>query len=463
MHVIFRDNLHDEAWLEANSVGWQQLRERAAAYHPERVAAITGLSAETIVAFAREYATTTPAVIKTADGVQRHQNGGQTFRSIVCLPALTGQYGKRGGGLSYSTGGYATWNAEAIGHAAACPPSPRSVNMNRLGAALTGEVSDPPIMALYVYNSNPVTSSPNAGKIVAGLQRDDLFTVVHELFMTDTARYADIILPATSQLEQVDLHRAYGHRYLQYNQPAIAPLAECKSNWDVSRLLAAGMGYQEPWLHESAEDALRGIIDASRAENPFLAGVTLERLQAEGTVSVTLTDANRVPFSDLRFPTPSGKVELFSSKMQQLGLDPLPEYVEPEEFRRHPVSEGWLHVISGAAHHFVTSSMANQPSLLRKEGEPYIEIAAADAVTRGISTGDTVLVENARGSCRLRAIVSADVTSGTASAPKGFWGNLSRDGRNINWTTSDALADLAGQSTFHSNAVRVSRVAEAAD
>jgi Anaerobic dehydrogenases, typically selenocysteine-containing len=214
MHVIFAEHLHDEPWLEAHTVGWRDLRARAAEYDPERVAAITGLSAQIIIELARRYATTKPAIIKTADGIQRHQNGGQTFRALLCLPAVVGQYGVRGGGLAYSTGGYAVWDSEAIGHASECPSPPRSINMNRLGAALTGEVTDPPIMSLFVYCANPLASSPNAGLIEQGLRREDLFTVVHDLFMTDTARYADIVLPATSQLEHLDLHRAYGHRYL---------------------------------------------------------------------------------------------------------------------------------------------------------------------------------------------------------------------------------------------------------
>ncbi|HMQ33234.1 MAG TPA: molybdopterin-dependent oxidoreductase, partial [Chloroflexaceae bacterium] len=200
MHVIFSEGLHDEPWLEANSHGWRELRERAAEYPPARAAAITGVPAETIIALARRYAAAKPALLKTADGVQRHQNGGQTFRALLCLPAVVGQYGVRGGGLSYSTGGYALWDGEALGHVSGWQPVPRVVNMNRLGAALTGEVSDPPIKSLFVYCANPVASSPNAGLIVEGLRRDDLFTVVHEQFLTDTADYADLVLPATTQL-----------------------------------------------------------------------------------------------------------------------------------------------------------------------------------------------------------------------------------------------------------------------
>ena len=469
MHVIFAENLHDEPWLEAHSLGWRELRERVRAYPPERVAEITGVPTETIVALARRYATTRPALLKSADGLQRHGNGGQTFRALCCLPAVTGQYGVLGGGLSYSTSGYVKWDAEAVGHASECPPTPRVINMNRLGAALTGEAADPPVMSLYVFAANPATSSPNAGLIVKGLQREDLFTVVHEQFMTDTARYADIVLPATTQLEHVDLHKAYGHRNLQYNHPAIQPLGEAKSNWDVMRLLAGAMGYTEPWLHESAEEAIRGVLDATRAHNPYLTGITLERLQAEGTVPLHFTPETRVPFADGRFPTPSGKVELWCEAMRAYGLDPLPDFELPHEFQladgdndRSAGSgpQAPLVLISAAPHHFVSSSMANQPSLQAKEGAPYVELHPQDAAARGVEHGADVILANGRGWCRLRAVVTEDVPPGVAVAPKGRWAQHSPDGRNINWTTSDALADLAGQSTFHSNLVWVRPAAE---
>jgi anaerobic selenocysteine-containing dehydrogenase len=468
MHVIFAENLHDEPWLEAHALGWRELRQRAMLFPPERVAEITGVPAETIVGLARRYATTKPALLKPADGVQRHGNGGQTFRALCCLPALVGQYGVRGGGLFYSTSGYVRWDAEAVGHAGECPPTPRVINMNRIGAALMGEAHDPPIKSLYVFCANPAASAPNASLTARGLLRDDLFTVVHELFMTDTADYADIVLPATSQLEQADLHKAYGHRNLQYNHPAIPPLGESKSNWDVMRLLAAALGYDEPWLRESAEEAIRGVLDATRAANPLLEGVTLERLQAEGTVPLAFPAGAEVPFADGRFPTPSGKVELRCEAMRAHGVDPLPDYEPPAEFLKeegrrmkdegrdsfipHPSS---FILLSGASHHYVSSSMANLPSLLAKEGEPFAEINPADAAARGIADGDTVVVESARGWCELRAVVTDDVPRGVAVAPKGRWARLSRGRRNVNWTTSDTLADIAGQSTLHSNLVEI--------
>jgi anaerobic selenocysteine-containing dehydrogenase len=459
MHVLFTEGLHDQAWLREHSIGWEDLRQRAMGYPPQRVAAITGIPAEHIVALARRFGTTKPAVLKFADGVQRHGNGGQTSRALACLPAVVGQLGGRGGGLIYSASESVSWDRAAVAHRAECPPRPRTINMNRLGAALTGEATDPPVMSLYVFAANPAAATPNSSLILQGLRRNDLFTVVHEQFMTDTARHADIVLPATTQLEQVDLHRPYGQRHLQYNHAAIAPLGEAKSNWDVMRLLAAGMGYQEWWLQQDAEAVLEEIIEASRPHNPLLAGITLERLQAEGTVPYTLTEASDVPFADGHFPTASGKVELRCQAMAAYGLDPLPEYVPPAEFAAGlgPDEAGLppLTLITAAAHHFVTTSMANQPALLAKEGTPFVQIHPEDAAARGIVDGEDVTVSNDRGWCTLRAVVTEDVRRGVAISPKGRWASLSPDGRTVNWLTSDALADLAGQSTFHSNLVHI--------
>jgi anaerobic selenocysteine-containing dehydrogenase len=474
-HVIVAEKLHDEAWLEAHTVGWPQLWERLAAYEPGRVAAITGLPEAAIIELARLYATTQPALIKFADGLQRHRNGGQTVRALLTLPALTGQYGVCGGGLAYSSSGYFKW--AGVSHWENCPPPARKVNMNRLGAALTGEVTDPPVMSLYVFGSNPAAIAPNAGLIVQGLRREDFFTVVHELFMTDTADYADIVLPATSQLEHADLHKAYGHTMLTYNHPAIPPLGESKSNWEVMGLLAAALGFDDPWLHQSADEVIEEILAASAKHNPAFRGITLEQLK--GGQAVPLALESTIPFASApspsqgegwgggpHFPTPSGKVELFSQHMAEMGLDPLPGWSEPEQVEQFDsvnessprllASSPPLTLISGAAHHFVTSSMANQPSLLEREGAPFVEIHPADAAARGIADGDTVVVENGRGWCKLHAVVTETVRPGVLASPKGRWAKLD-GGRNVNWTTPDALADLAGQSTFHSNRVWIRR------
>ncbi len=465
-HVIVSEGLHDEAWLAAHTVGWPELRARLAEFPPERAAEIAGLPVEDVVRLARLYAASKPALIKIADGLQRNPMGGQTTRAICALPALTGQYGVRGGGLAYSTSGYVPWDGEAVNKWTECPPPGRVVNMNRLGAALLGEVTDPPIMSLYVFGSNPAAIAPNAGAIARGLMRDDLFTVVHELFPTDTAAYADIVLPATSNLEQADLHKAYGHTLLRYNHPAIPPLGESKSNWDVMRLLAAEMGFDEPWLRQDVDEVIAEVLRATAARNPFLEGVTLARLKAEGQVPLAVgPDA---PFADGRFPTPSGKVELYSARLAAEGQDPLPGYSgvwddggrdasDAARRRNWPESEA-LDLISPAAHHFTSSSFGNGRSQLRAEGAPTIEIHPDDAAARGIRHGELVVVENGRGCVTLRAIVTDNVRPGVVASAKGRWarnGDGRGERRNVNWTTSDALGDFAGQSTFHSNRVWV--------
>jgi anaerobic selenocysteine-containing dehydrogenase len=276
------------------------------------------------------------------------------------------------------------------------------------------------------------------------------------LFMTDTARYADIVLPSTSQLEHTDMHEAYGHRFLQYNEAAIAPLGECKSNWDVMRLLAAAMGYREPWLRQSAEEAIAELLDASRPISPVLQGITFERLRTHGTVPLHFPPGREVPFADGHFPTPSGKLELRAEAFARAGLDPLPEYTEPAEFAGRPHQDSRLTLITGAAHHFTSSSFANLPGLLAKERQvPWIEINPDDAKARSIADGAMVIVSNERGECQLQAVVTENVLPGVAVSPKARWQSLSLDGHNVNWTTSDALADIGGQSTFHSNLVEI--------
>lgn len=461
-HIV-HNGWHDETWLAQHTVGWPELQALLADYPLARVAQITGLPEDDLARLAQLYAQTSPALIKIADGLQRNFTGGQTVRAICALPAITGQYGRRGGGLAYSTSGYLQWDGEAVGKRSHCPPPGRRVNMNRLGAALLGEVDNPPIQSLFVYGSNPAAIAPNAGRVAEGMRREDLFTVVHELFMTDTAVLADIVLPATSQLEHTDLHKAYGHTYLTYNHPALPPLGECQSNWDVMQRLATEMGFTEPWLHQAADAVLDEVLAATAAKNPALAGITLDRLKQENTVPLTIEP--EVPFADFYFPTPSGKVELFSQTMADMGLDPLPGWQaeldsggqDGEELNgRFPANDAFT-LISAAAHHFVTSTFANQAALVDREGEPFVEIHPDDAARHHIQTGDWVRLENGRGFCDLQARVTDGVRPGVVASPKGRWGRMG-NGRNINWLTSDALADMAGQSTFHSSRVWLRRL-----
>ena len=456
-HVIVAEGLHDEEWLAENTIGWEDLPARLVGFSPNRAAEITGIPADDIIRLARRYAIERPSLIKIADGLQRHSNGGQTVRAVLTLPALTAQYGTRGGGLAYSTSGYVKWDKNALTHRAECPPPARKINMNRLGAALTGEATDPPIQSLFVYGANPVASSPNSGEIIRGLCRPDLFTVVHEQFLTDTANFADIVLPATSQLEHTDLHKGYGQTFISYNRQAIPPLGESKSNWEVMGLLARAMGYTEPWLFQSPDEIIADVLTATAAENPALTGITPERLRRERTIPLNVPE---IPFADLDFPTPSGKVEIFSQTLADDGLDPLPNFVPPND----PAADSFaddgksLAFISGAAHHFTSSTFANHADFLAREGEPFVEIHPTDAAERGIADGDLVRLENARGWVILRARVTDDIRPGVVASPKGRWAKndpFSTEKRTINRLTSDALGDFAGQSTFHSTRVWV--------
>ena len=467
MHVMVREELHNRAWLAEHTLGWEDLLERVLKMPPERAADITGLAVETIVELARSYATTTPALLRISDGINRHTNGGQTVRTLACLPAVVGQYGIPGGGLMYSTSDWFKWNNSIIerDQEAVCPPAPRILNMNRLGAILTGEAK-PPVYSLYVYNANPVASTPNAGKIVEGMQRDDLFTVVHELFLTDTARYADIVLPATSQLEQVDVHKPYGHLSLQYNAQAIAPLGEARSNWDVMRALATALGFNEPWLHDDAETVIREVLDTTVTTNPRAKGLTLERLQAEGTIPFIIPDEERIPFTNGVFRTPSGKVEMYSALAATKGYDPVPDWVPEVETKKlrkkhHTSAEPFdaqspdeaLPLLCPAAHHFVSSTFANLDTMKTKEHAPTLRIHPHDAEIRNIRSGQSVRISNERGSCQLVAYVTEDVRQGMLATTTVWWPQHSPDQRNVNWTTSDRLADFAGGSTFYTNLV----------
>ena len=460
MYVMVTENLHKPGWIAAHTIGWESLLERIKQFPPERAAQITGLEVDTILDLARTYATTSPALLRMTDGINRHTNGGQTVRTLASLPALTGQYGLPGGGLMYSTSDWLQWDKEVVTHEhdPACPQPPRSLNMNRLGAILTGE-ADPPVYSLFVYNANPVASTPNAGKIVDGLLRDDLFTVVHELFETDTARYADILLPATSQLEHVDLHKPYGHMSLQYNMPAIAPQGEARSNWDVMRILSSAMDFNEYWLQQDANEVLQEILEATAQHNSRLVGITLQRLQEEGSIPLAISSSEEVPFADGIFPTPSGKVEFSSETAAAKGYDPVPNW-EPELETRTErdtslLANARLPLLCPAAHHFVSSTFGNQERLITKEGAPTLRIHPSDAAVRNIRSGQLVRVGNERGWCRLVAEVTEMVRPGVLATATVWWPKFSLDQRNVNWTTSDRLADLGGGSTFYTNLVSV--------
>ena len=453
VHVLIEEGLHDADFLDHRTVGFGGLRERAARYPPERAAEISRLSAAQIRELARLYGTRHPALLTTGPGLQRHTNGGQTMRALLSLPAVTGQYGRAGGGFLYNQR-YLIWDPELLGHDAELRRgSPRTISINQVGEALLS--ADPPIMSLLVVNGNPAAVGQHQSKMIRGLLRDDLFTVVHEIFPSDSVDYADIVLPATMQLEQLDLHLSYWSLYLRLNQPALAPPGECRSNLALYHALAARMGFEEPCLYASGEEIIRELL---RTPSPLLDGVSWERLLAEPAVRLTLPTHPWVPFADGQFATASGKLELHSATLAAAGKDPLPDWVPELEsleaaselFARYP-----LKLLSPKEQHFLGSSFGNLESFRRMAGEPCVELHPHDAVARGIGDGDWVEVFNDRGACRLRVRVAPTVPPGVAVSEVVHWQQLSPGRHNVNWTTPDYLSDLGDNSTYHTNLVEV--------
>ncbi|MBI3962479.1 MAG: molybdopterin oxidoreductase family protein, partial [Deinococcus sp.] len=454
MHLIFKEGLQDDDYLEKYTVGAKQLKERAKAYPPERVARITGLAVNDIVTLARQYATTRPAAIRVNYGLSRHAGGGMAVRTISCLPAVIGAWREPGGGVLLSTSGTYPLNYAALERPDLILPSTRTMNMSALGDALTGDV-DPPVQALYVYNSNPAAVAPEQEKVVKGLLRPDLFTVVHEQFLTDTTDYADIVLPATTQLEHFDLMRSYGHLYLLLNQPAIAPLGQAKCNSDVFRLLAERLGLDEPCLRDSDEEM---AAQALSSKHPALSGITLERLKRDGWVRLNVPEPF-IPFAQGNFPTPSGKCELSSQAMADAGFDPLPSYNPPAESQdSHPelAKRYPLALISPPAHHLLNSSFSGMPRHRQAEGGPSLEIHPLDAVVRRIRHGQLVKIYNDRGTFFATACVTERTRAGVVVAPSIWWNKHSPGGCNVNATTSQLLTDMGRGATFYDNLVEVS-------
>jgi anaerobic selenocysteine-containing dehydrogenase len=456
MHVIFAEGLEDKDYLERHTVGAEELRRHVREYDPARVAEICGLEAETVVRLAREYARTRPAVIRVNYGVQRHAGGGMAVRAITCLPAVTGAWRDPAGGALLSTSGTFPLNYERLQRPDLMPtPRPRTVNMSALGDALT-KTDDPPVRALYVYNSNPAAVAPDQARVLEGLRREDLFTVVHEQFMTDTCDFADIVIPATTQLEHFDLHKAYGHFYLTINEPAIAPLHEAKPNSEVFRLLAARLGFTDECLKDSDEEIARQALDV---DHPALRGVTLELLRERGWVRMSLPE-DFAPFADGGFKTPSGKCELYSETLAAAGLPGVPEFIPPAESRRSAPALAQkfpLALITPAAHAFLNSSFANLPKQLRQERAPFVEINPRDAEARGIREGDRVRAFNGRGSCELTAVVTTRAREGVVVSPSVWWNKLSPNGTGVNQLTSQTLTDLGNGATFYDALVEIEK------
>jgi anaerobic selenocysteine-containing dehydrogenase len=462
MHILWRDGLQDDEYLAKYCLGGDLLRERVEKeYGPTRVAAITGIPVADIEKLAHEYGTIRPALIRLNYGMQRHGGGGMAARAIACLPAVIGAWRLAGGGALLSTSKLFPFNTTALERPDLIPPGTRTINMTQLAEALLGELPGPPVKAMYVYNSNPAAICPDQSRVLKGLMRDDLFTVVHDQFQTDTADYADIVLPATTQLEHFDIHSAYGHLYVQANAPAIAPLFEAKSNNDVFRLLARKMGF-EPELFESNDEELaaESLSMNGHAKYPppeAFVGINLERLKKEGPVRLNLPTDYR-PFAEGNFGTPSGKCEMYSPALAARGLDPVPNYTPPHEdpqTRPDLASKYPLQMLCPPAPEFLNSTFVNIDSLRKKAGEPTLEIHPADAKPRGIADGKWVRIFNARGSFKARAIIAETVKPGVVVSPSVWWNRYTPDGVNCNTTTSTALTDFGAAATFFDNLVQV--------
>lgn len=454
MNVIIGEGLEDRDYIERHTLGFDKLRERAAEFPPSRAAEICGITEEEIATFAREYATTRPAVIRINYGLQRHAGGGMAVRTIACLPALTGSWREAGGGVLLSSSGMFAFDDRVLQRPDLARGNPRTINMSRLGEALTE--AQPPVNAIYVYNSNPAAVAPDQSKVLEGFRRKDLFTVVHEQFQTDTADYADILLPATTQLEHRDMVKPYGHYYLVYNEPAIAPLGEAKPNWEVFQLLAKRMGFEDACFDDTDEDIISQALAADYA--PFR-DITLERLKRDGWARLNLPETF-APFSDGGFRTPSGKCEFFSEALERAGLDPLPAFIPPRESpdsapelaARYP-----LQLLSPPANSFLNTTFSHLPSFLKSEREPFIQLNEEDAARRQIDDGEVVRVWNDRGECKLVARISDRVKPGVAVALSIWWNKLSPGHTNVNQTVSQALTDIGAGATFYDNLVEVAR------
>lgn len=456
MHVIINENLIDADYVEKYTVGYAELKERVGEYPPERVAAITGIAVADILTFAREYATSQPAVIRIGVALEKQAGGGQGIRAICCLPALVGAWRHLGGGLLQAPMWPFPIRWEVVHRPQFIKPDTRVINQWQLGRILTAENLNPPIKALFVYNCNPVTQVAEQDKVVAGLARADLFTVVSEHFMTDTAEYADIVLPATTQVENLDLMFSWGHTYVTLNMSAIAPLGEAVPNTELFRRLAARMNFEEECFKLSDEELAMEVLDWSA---PVMQGIDMALLKKQGYAKLKIEAA---PHAAGNFPTASGKCEFLSSmpvdsnyvlpafrqgsEEYQPGefVDPLPTYIPQREschnsqlFSRYPLS-----LLSAKPHQFINSCFGNLPKHLKLQGEPRVFIHPQDAAKRSIVTGQLVKVFNDRGEFQVPAQVSDIVRPGIVVAPLGYWRKLSHADNTINALTSATFGDL---------------------
>jgi anaerobic selenocysteine-containing dehydrogenase len=462
MHVLVNEDLLDHDYIARHTLGFDQLKARAAEWTPERTAATCGISVDEVVNLAREYGRTArqgePVAIRANYGVQRVRGGGMAVRNIACLPALVGAWRHPAGGIQLSTSGSFPANRAALQRPdLLAGRTPRTINMTTIGDDLLKDSAPgfgPKIEAVVVYNANPLAIAPDSAKVMQGFQREDLFTVVLEHFCTDSADYADILLPATTQLEHVDAHLAYGHLYMMANNAAIAPLGEARPNTEIFRMIAASMGFDDPCFTESDDELAAQAFDTRDARAVHF---DWESLKRNGWQKLAMPDA---PFAEGGFPTPSGKCEFYSSTMLADGLDPLPAYIAPYESAasnpglaaRYPLA-----MISPPARNFLNSSFVNVQSLRATEGEPHLDIHPDDASARAIADGDMARIFNDRGSFVARARVTPKARRGLVVGLSVWWKKLASDGKNANEVTSQRLTDMGRAPTFYDTLVEVEK------
>jgi anaerobic selenocysteine-containing dehydrogenase len=455
MHVLIAENRLDHDYITRATFGFEKLAAHVRDFTPAWAARITGLSAETIVTFARRYGATPRTFIRIGIGLSRHDNGGMTCRTLACLPALTGAYADPHGGALLSSTQAFSFDFNVLERADLMPrQAPRSINMIQLGQALTDPALTPPIRALYVYNSNPAAICPNQSVVLKGFAREDLFTVVHEQVLTDTAHYADLVLPATTSMEHLDLYRSFGQLTLQLAKPALPPQGEARSNWTVFRELSRALGVATEHYAKTEEGLIREFLAKGGAPNR---DITYEQLERDGWARV------HVPSPYLPFahgaPTPSGKVEFYAESLLRRGLPALPTWTPLAEgpanqalAARYP-----LQCIVPPNRFFLNSSFSQSALLRRRQHAPRVMMAAADAAQRGLAEGDRARVFNDRGSA-LFAVQVTDATQPGVVVIEGIWWHRFHPGdRNVNVLTSDRVADMGGGPAFHSTLVEVVR------
>jgi anaerobic selenocysteine-containing dehydrogenase len=451
-HVLIREGWLDRDYIDRCTLGFEALAQRAAEFPPARVARLCGIGVEEVEQLAHDYWHIWPAAIRLNYGMQRCAGGGNAVRAVACLPALAGHWRDAAGGVLLSSSGVAEIDAERLYRPDLLGGrTPRTINMSTIGADLAA--ASPPIEALIVYDSNPVAVAPDSRAVAAGFAREDLFTVVLEHFRTDTADYADYVLPATTQLEHFDVHKSYGHLYVLANNPAIEPLGEALPNSEIFRRLAARMGFAEPCFAETDEQLAAQAFRRSGAT----AQVDWETLKRTGWQRLDVPQPY-APFADGGFPTPSGRCEFHSQALADLGLDPVPDYVPPHEAGDGPLAARYpLAMISPPARNFLNSTFVNVKSLRDSEGQPTLQIHPADAAARGIRDGERVRVFNDRGRFELAARVTDRARPGVVVALSIWWKKLAADGRNANEVTSARLTDMGRAPTFYDCRVEVAR------